>query len=283
MRKVMAHVQRCLLCMFGIESKQSRGRNAFYNFHFTNSRMPAADQEQPHPLADLLLTVILPSVVLESLSKPERLGPAWALIVALIMPLGFGVYCLIKKRGLNFFSILGLAAVLITGGLGLLNLSAIWFAVKEAAFPVFLGLAFPLSFYWKKPLVNELLLNPQVINQRLLHGALDSADKQQAFSRLLGKASWMLAGTMLISAVANALLVLFYLKGTVPGTEEYTKAIGRQNWVGFIVIGVPMVGVTMTLLFWLLRRIQALTGLERDDLMNPGTTVRRKVGGSDSV
>ena len=26
--------------------------------------------------------VILPSVVLESLSKPERLGPAWALVVA---------------------------------------------------------------------------------------------------------------------------------------------------------------------------------------------------------
>ena len=45
-----------------------------------------------------------------------------------------------------------------------------------------------------------------------------------------------------------------------------------------VVIGVPMLGVTMTLLFWLLRRIQSLTGLEREDLMNPGTTVRRKVG-----
>jgi hypothetical protein len=71
---------------------------------------------------------------------------------------------------------------------------------------------------------------------------------------------------------------LFYLKGTVPGTEDYTQAIGRQNWVGFIVIGVPMLAVTMALLFWLLRRIQAITGLERDDLMNPGTTVRRKIG-----
>lgn len=239
---------------------------------------PAAPQEQPHPLFDLLLTVILPSLVLESMSKPERLGPAWALVVALLMPLGFGIYCFIKKRGLNFFSILGLVAVIVTGGLGLLNLSAGWFALKEAAFPIFLGLAFPLSFYWKKPLVNELLLNPQVINHRLLQGALDTSDKQTAFTRLLGHASWALAGTMLLSAIANALLVLFYLKGKTPGTEEYIQAIGRQNWVGFIVIGVPMLGVTMTLLFWLLRRIQSLTGLEREDLMNPGTTVRRKVG-----
>jgi len=235
-------------------------------------------KEQPHPLADLLLTVILPSVVLESLSKPERLGPAWALAVALILPLGFGLYCFVKKRGLNFFSVLGLVAVIVTGGLGLLNLDPIWFAIKEAAFPVFLGMAFPLSFYWKKPLVNELLLNPQVINHRLLFGALDSPEKQQDFQSLMGRASWMLAGTMLMSAVANALLVLFYLKGTEPGTEAYTQAIGRQNWVGFIVIGVPMLAVTMALLFWLLRRIQGITGLERDDLMNPGTTVRRKIG-----
>lgn len=235
-------------------------------------------QQQPHPLTDLLLTVILPSLALETLSKPERLGPAWALVVALILPLGFGIYCFIQKRGLNFFSILGLVAVIVTGGLGLLNLNPVWFAVKEAAFPVFLGLAFPLSFYWKKPLVSELLLNPQVVNHTLLTDRLDTVEKVSGFRRLLGQASWALAGTMMLSAVANALLVLYYLKGTTPGTEAYTQAIGRQNWVGFIVIGVPMLGVTMALLFWLLGRLQRLTGLERDDLLNPGTTVRRQVG-----
>lgn len=240
--------------------------------------MASPTSDQPHPLMDLMLTVILPSVVLESLSKPDRLGPAWALVVALLMPLGFGIWCVVKRRGLNFFSILGLAAVLVTGGLGLLNLSAVWFAAKEAAFPVFLGLAFPLSFAWGRPLVSELLLNPQVINQPLLHSRLESAEKQGAFRRLLKQASWALTGTMMLSAVANAALVLYYLEGTEPGTEAYTQAIGRQNWVGFVVIGVPMLAVTMGLLLWLLGRLQALTGLERDDLMNAGTTVRRQVG-----
>ncbi len=243
---------------------------------------PPNQKEQPHPLADLLLTIVLPSVVLESLSKPERLGPAWALVVALLLPLVFGIHCFIKKRGLNFFSVLGLVAILVTGGLGLLNLSAVWFAVKEAAFPVFLGLAFPLSFAWGKPLVSELLLNPQIINHSLLQNSLDTAPKKAAFWDLLKQASWILAGTMMLSAVANALLVLYYLEGTVPGTEAYTQAIGRQNWVGFIVIGVPMLGATMALLFWLLGRLQRLTGLQRDDLMNPGATVRRQVGGTDS-
>lgn len=240
--------------------------------------MPPPNKEQPHPLADLLLTIILPSVILEFLSKPERLGPAWALVVALMLPLGFGIHCFINKRGLNFFSVLGLVAILVTGGLGLLNLSAVWFALKEAAFPVFLGLAFPLSFAWGKPLVTELLLNPQVINHELLQSSLDTTGKQVAFRQLLKKASWVLMGTMMLSAVANAMLVLYYLEGTTPGTEAYTQAIGRQNWVGFIVIGVPMMGAMMGLLFWMLGRLQKLTGLERDDLMNPGTTVRRQVG-----
>jgi hypothetical protein len=240
--------------------------------------MPPPNKEQPNPLADLLLTIILPSVILESLSKPDRLGPAWALVVALLLPLGFGIYCFIKKRGLNFFSVLGLVAIIVTGGLGLLNLSAVWFAAKEAAFPIFLGLAFPLSFLWGKPLVSELLLNPQVINHDLLNSRLNSEAQKQSFQALLRQASWALAGTMLLSAVANAMLVLYYLKGTVPGTEEYTKAIGRQNWVGFIVIGVPMMAATMGLLFWMLGQLKKLTGLERDDLMNPGTTVRSQVG-----
>lgn len=240
--------------------------------------MPPPNHEQPNPLADLLLTIILPSVILESLSKPDRLGPAWALVVALLLPLGFGIYCFIQKRGLNFFSVLGLVAIIVTGGLGLLNLSAVWFAAKEAAFPIFLGLAFPLSFLWGKPLVSELLLNPQVINHDLLNSRLNTEGQKQSFQALLRQASWALAGTMLLSAVANAMLVLYYLEGTVPGTEEYTKAIGRQNWVGFIVIGVPMMAATMGLLFWMLGRLKKLTGLERDDLMNPGTTVRRQVG-----
>jgi uncharacterized membrane protein YhdT len=235
--------------------------------------------EQPHPLSDLLLTVVLPSVVLETLSRPDRLGPVWALVVALLMPLGFGIWCFAKKRGLNFFSLLGLAAVIFTGGLGLLNLNAFWFAMKEAAFPVFLGLAFPLSFRWGKPLVTELLLNPQVVNQPLLTASLDTAEKRVAHEQLLRRASWALALTMFASALANAWLVQYFMEGTEPGSEAYIQAIGRQNWVGFIVIGLPMMAVTVGLLLWLLKRVQQLTGLERDDLLNAGRTVRRQVGG----
>ncbi len=234
-------------------------------------------QKQPHPLLDLALTVILPSFALEKLSAPDRLGPLWALVVALLLPLGYGVWCFIQKRGLNFFSVLGLIAVIVTGGLGLLNLNATWFAAKEAIFPVFLGIAFPLSHRWGKPLVSEMLLNPQVINLPLLHQALNTPEKHHAFATLLKRASWGMTGTFLFSAVANFALALYLLGDKAPGSEAYTQAIGRLNWSGLLVIGIPLMGVTLTLLLWLLRAISRLTGLERDDLMNQGATVRRQV------
>jgi len=225
-----------------------------------------------------MLTVILPSVVLESLSKPERLGPLWALIVALLLPAAFGVYCFVHKRGLNFFSLFGLAAVIVTGGLGLLNLNVLWFAVKEAAFPVFLGLAFPLSHRWDKPLISELLLNPQVINHRVLQRSLDTPDKHQAFQRLLLRAAWLMATASFLTAAANSALAIYLVGDKAPGSEAYVKALGALNWIGFVVIGIPLLAATVGLLVWLLRAIQQLTGLERHDLMNHGSTVRRQVG-----
>ncbi len=234
-------------------------------------------QKQPHPLLDFGLTFLLPSFVLEKLSAPERLGPLWALIVALLLPLGFGIWCFMKKHKMNFVSMLGLTAVIVTGVLGLWNLNATWFAAKEAMFPIFLGIAFPLSHRWGKPLVNEMLLNPQVINQPALHQALNTPEKHHSFALLLKKASWIMAGTMLFSSAANFFLALYLLGGKAPGSEEYTKAIGRLNWGGSLIIGIPLMAVILTLLFWLLRSITRLTGLERDDLMNQGTTVRKQV------
>lgn len=238
----------------------------------------SSPNNQPHALADLLLTVVLPSVALEFLSKPERLGPAWALGVALIIPAGYGIWCFVQKRGLNFFSVLGLIAVIVTGGLGLLNLTATWFAAKEAAFPILLGLAFPLSHRWGKPLIEELLLNPQVINRRACQKALDTSEKESAFATVLKKASWIMAAATFGSAVANSILAIQLIGEHAPGSEDYVKAIGKLNWLGFIIIGVPLLVVTLALLLWLLRRVCHITGLERDDLLNPGKTVRRTVG-----
>ncbi|MDB6137997.1 MAG: transporter [Verrucomicrobiaceae bacterium] len=236
--------------------------------------MPA---KQPHPLADLLLTVVLPSVALEYLSEPAKLGPFWALVVSALLPLTFGIYCWVTKAGLNFLSVLGLAAVMVSGGLGLLKLDAFWFGMKEIIVPVLIGFAFPASHAWGRPIIGSMIFAPHLINERALRASLDTMEKQAGFDRLLLKASWGMGASMLLSAVINFALAMYLLGGKEPGSEAFVKGMGTLNWGGTLIIGIPMLVAMMVVMFSFMRGVFRLTGLHKDDLMGPGRTVRRIV------
>ncbi len=231
----------------------------------------------PNPLAELILTIALPSLVLDQLSKPTSLGPFWALVVSLLFPLGFGAWCLWKKKKWTVFSVLGIVTILLSGSLGLLKLDAFWFAVKESAMPVMLGVAFPLTHRFGRPLINALIMQPHLLNVKALNAALAGEAKRGAFEAALFRASCGMGLGMVVSSVANFFLALWVLGGKEPGSEAFVKGIGKLNWMSLLVIGVPMMGVVLLVFFWLLRQMERITGLDRDDLMNPGTTVRRNV------
>jgi hypothetical protein len=230
-----------------------------------------------NPLVDILLTVILPSAALEWLSPANRLGPFWALALASALPIGFGIYCWRIKAGLNFFSILGLIAVILTGGLGLLKLDALWFAIKEASVPLVLGLAFPLSHLWGKPVVKSILFAPHIINEAVVTKAIKTPEQSKALDQLMWRAALGLGGMTMCSAIANFALAMYLLGDKTPGSEPYVKAIGTLNWGGLVVIGLPLMVVMMIIVMRFLKGLQTITGLEQADIMNAGQTVRRQV------
>jgi hypothetical protein len=238
----------------------------------------SAPAKPPNQLLELALTIIIPSLVLDKLSAPSSLGPFWALVVSLIFPLGFGAWCWWQRLGWNLFSILGLVTILLSGSLGLLKLDGFWFAIKESAMPIIIGVAFPLSHRFGKPLINALLMQPQIFNLPALQKALQAPEKKKAFDAALFKASCGMGLGMFGSSISNFFLALYLLKDKVPGSEAFVKSIGTLNWAGMLVIGIPLMGVMMLLFFWLINQMQKITGLEKDDLMNPGETVRRQVG-----
>ncbi len=232
---------------------------------------------QPNALADLLLTVVLPSLVLDQLSEPARLGPFWALVISLLFPVGFGIWCWWKKSGWNLFSILGFVTILLSGGLGLLKLDAFWFAIKESAMPLALGAAFPLSHFFGKPLISVLVMQPQLLNLRALHTALDTPEKQRGFQTALMHGSWWIGLATVGSSIGNFFLAIYLLNGKEPGGEAFVKGIGTLNWASILVIGIPLCAVMLLVFVFMIRKIQRITGLERADLMNPGRTVRRQI------
>lgn len=236
-----------------------------------------APEKEENVLLNLLLNIALPAFILSSLSKEDRLGPLIALIVAIALPIGYGIYDFATRRNFNFFSVIGFISVLLTGGLGLMKASPFIFACKEAILPLLFATLILLTHLRKTPFIQTLLLNPQLINVKKLTAALDANDGWGRFRKLMFHCSIFLALTLCASSIANFFLAMRVLEGTEGGSPEYMKGIGKITWMGFLIIGVPMMVAFIGIFFYMMKGLGRITGMDADDLTNPGDTVRKKV------
>ena len=154
--------------------------------------MPPA-QAKENPLHNFLLNVLLPVVALSVLSKegdkPWHIGPVWGMIIAVAMPLAYGIWFFARTRKANAFSIIGLASVALTGGITLLAWrpdgsihpdAAHMFALKEASIPFILGLCVILSHRTNTPLVRVFLFNPDIFDVARIEQALERQGRAAA-------------------------------------------------------------------------------------------------------
>src|SRR3954468_20248372 len=133
---------------------------------------PSSPAKRENPLINIVCNIVIPTVVLTSFSTEKRLGPLGGLIVALIFPLGYGIYDLFTRKKTNFLSILGFVSVLISGGLALAKIGGLGFAIKDALLPTLIGVAVLLSLRSRTPLILELLYNDSVIDVARVDAAL---------------------------------------------------------------------------------------------------------------
>lgn len=226
-----------------------------------------APAKQENLWVNILCNAILPGFLLTKLSKETVLGPFWGLIISLMLPLGYGVYDLISRRKWNVLSVLGFVSILATGILGLLKTNPFWFAVKEAAFPLIIGAAIPLTMRTKQPLVRTLLYNDQLINTAKVHEALEAKGKVGAFEALLASSSWLLAAAFGVSGVLNYVLARIIINAP-GGTPEFNAQLGKMNWVSWPVIVVPMMVMMFFALNRLLKGVETLSGLSAEDVFH---------------
>ena len=211
-------------------------------------------------LVNLACKIVAPTLFLMKLSGEDRLGPVAGLLVALTFPLGYGIYDFARRRRANMFSIVGLASVLLTGGLGLLQVDGFWFAVKEAAIPGLFSVATLLSLRTKRPLVRALFYNGQVVDVARVDAALEARGRQRHFDRLLRGASVGLALSFLLSAFLNYGLARYLLQSP-SGTPEFNAELGRMHALNWPVIVLPSMAVMMFVFWRLMRGLTRLTGL----------------------
>lgn len=220
-----------------------------------------------NPLLEIVITILLPAIVLMQLSKPDRLGTTWALVLALAFPLGWGLREAVTRRKLSWMALLGVVSTLLTGGIGLLKVDPFWLAVKEAAVPTLIGLAILGSNWTRWPLIRILVFNPQLFNVAKVEAALQARGTVVPFELRLRTGTVWLAGTFFFSAVANFLLTRWIVTSPA-GTEAFNEELGRLTLLSYPIIALPSMVMMMGLMWWLARSAKTLTGLELGDMLH---------------
>lgn len=189
------------------------------------------------------------------------------LILAMLCPIIYFVYDYFKRSKYNIFSILGLVSVLLTGGIGILEIPTQWFAVKEAAIPLLLGLAVLISLKTPYPLIRTLLYNPEIIDVEKVRLQLEARDCQTQFERLLASCTLLLSGSFFISAALNFALARWIVISP-SGTDAFNSEVSKMMAWSWPVIAIPSMLIMMFALWRLLRGIKKMTGLELEEVIH---------------
>jgi hypothetical protein len=224
---------------------------------------PAAKPE--NLLVNLGCNVAIPAIIMAQLSKESRLGPAWGLVVALLFPLGYGIYDFVVRKKTNLISVLGFVGVLLSGVLGLLKLDGRWFAVKDAAIPGLIGILLLISMRTREPLVKTLFFNETIMDLPRVEAALRARQAEAAFSRLLQRCTVLVALAFFASGALAYVLARWLLKSP-GGTPEFNAELARMHWLSWPVIVVPSMLMLMVALWRMLAGLRELTGLTSDEV-----------------
>lgn len=248
-----------------------------------------------HPLANILINVIIPVLILSYLSKdpdlqaklgkvarPWHIGPLKAMALALLLPLGYGVWHYFKTRKGNFFSALGLVSVLLSGGLtvylwnpnGTVKPNAgLLFGLKEALIPLVLGVAILTSHRSTTPLIRVFLYNDTIFDIPKIETRVAEISGQSEYDKLMLGATRLFATSFFLSALMNLGLAQLFFRGfdatAVDALEKYNSIIAQVTGWGFAVIGVPILIFLFFTLRSLLKGLQKITGFKDDELMLP--------------
>jgi hypothetical protein len=257
--------------------------------------MAADKNHQEHPLANVLVNVLIPVLALSYLSKdpefqraigkavqPWHIGPVKALMVALAFPIAYGIRHFIKTRKANFFSALGLFSVLLTGGLTIFLWNEdgtikpngdVLFGLKEASIPLILGIAVIGSHFTSTPLIRTFLYSDTMFDIARIEKEIDAHNARPDYVKIIFQATLLFAASFFISALLNFGLAVHFLGDLDPSAPNarvlYNSQVAKLTGWGFAVIGLPMLIFLFITLRRMITQLSRLTGLKEEEIMLP--------------
>ncbi|MEZ4240245.1 MAG: VC0807 family protein [Myxococcota bacterium] len=214
---------------------------------------------------ELACTVGAPTIVL--IFGTRHLGPVLALIVALAFPLGFAVASLVREGKPSALSVLSLVSVLLTGGVGLLALDPRWFALKEALIPAAFGVVIIGSAQTRSSAVGVVL--DRLLDPERTAAALARSGGGRRYDEVTRNATRVLGLLTIASGVASFVLARWMVSAPA-GTEAFNGQLGSYTFWSFVVVSLPVMGLSFLLLQRALTALEAALGEPLDGLLRAG-------------
>ncbi|WP_100754418.1 VC0807 family protein [Vibrio salilacus] len=229
--------------------------------------MSSTEARKPNPLFEIVINVLLPSLILMKLSGDEYLGTAAALIVALAFPAVYGAMELIRHKKFNFIAALGFVSVLLTGGIGLLELDTKWLALKEALIPGLIGMVVFGSSFTRYPVVKKLIFNDTLLNLEVIKQKLEHTGNQATFERCLSTSNYLFASTFMFSSAMNYFLATWIVTSPA-GTAEFNEQLGKMTLYSYPMIAIPSMLMMIGIFYYVWRQVRKMTGLETEQIFH---------------
>ncbi len=237
-------------------------------------------------LLNIVLSVLAPVIILNNCSsegdKLWELGTGPALAVALSLPLAAGIYSFASSRRVDPITLFGLLGTILTGvvsiyantgdGAAIRPDTPWWYAAKEATIALLLGGAMLVNTRGEGSMLRAFIYSDALFDIKAIEKAVDDAGTSARYGSILSRASIMTAGSLLASAAGNFALSLYFLLPVLgmPEAEqaiEYNYAVGKLTWMGYLIIGLPLMATIMLVMRYLIRALGELTGLGRERLL----------------
>jgi hypothetical protein len=217
----------------------------------------------------ILFNILIPVLIL---TQADRFidRPAAVLVIALAFPVAYFIYDHRRRGKANFISILGFISILLTGGVGLMQLPRFWFIVKETAIPGLIGLAVLGSLLTRRPLIRLLVYSPEVFDVDRIQKALRERGTEAAMDRLLRRSTFLLSLSFFLSAVLNFILARHFVR-TEPSVDPaaFNAEVGAMTGWSYVVIAVPSMAFMLAVIFLVTRGIHRHAGLGFEDALAP--------------
>jgi len=215
-------------------------------------------------LIGIVITIVIPVIVLTRFSSDSLLGPIWSLVLALSLPLFYGLYEFRDKKNINIYAVIGVVSVVLTGGIGLLKLSPQVLAIKEAAVPFIISLTILGSQKAKKPIVPTLLNS--AIDDELVEKKLAELGNSDKYQRVVRRATHLFAASFLLSTILNYALARMIVT-SAPGTTAFNEELGKLTALSYPAIALPSMIVMIFALQYLIKGIKTHTGLSLGEIL----------------